>query len=116
MKNGYNAFSDSATKIRTRQSVYDILKKYNLYDEVKETIYHLNIKYLPYIELINKIAPNKQMTQQEQAFLIAETIKLCDQNNPKYNQKLDEELTMFGITSEYNPKGFYEEKETCFTK
>ena len=98
----YNFFSDQATKIGIRTSVYDLLKEYKLFDDVKETIYHLNIKYLPYVDVVNKIAPNRKLTQQEQAFLIAETIKLCDQRNENYNKVLDEELTMYGANHSFN--------------
>ena len=80
------------------ENVYLLLKRYGLYDEVESVIYHLNIKYIPYYEVLNVIAPNQKLTPEQSATFIYNNIKLCDVNATNYNKELDEKLTLFGAS------------------
>ena len=83
-------------------SVYDILNQYNLYNDISDTIYHLNITQMPFLIVLSKIAPHRKMTLKEAALLLHETIKLCDITSPTYNYHIDNELTSFGINYKVN--------------
>ena len=91
-----NLYAPKDIKLQPNVSVYEILTSNKLYDEVKETIYHLNIKYLPCEAILNKFAPNKQMSSKEKAYFLCELIKMCNPDNLNYNRELEEELIMFG--------------------
>ena len=87
-----NLYAPKDIKLQPNVSVYEILTSNKLYDEVKETIYHLNIKYLPCEAILNKFAPNKQMSSKEKAFFLCELIKMCNPDSPNYNRELEEFL------------------------
>lgn len=84
-------------KLIPNRSIYDLLKDFNLYDEVEKTLFHLNIKYIPYRALLNYIAPNTNFSLEQNAMLIFNAIKHCDPSNPNYDQALDEKITSFGV-------------------
>lgn len=89
-------YNTSSTAYIPKETVYFLLKKYGLYDGLEDTIYHLNIKYLPYHELMSFLAPSLKLNSRQSATFIYNTIKFCDDKNPSYNKALDEKLTRFG--------------------
>lgn len=83
-------------------SVYDLLNKYNLYNDISDIIYHLNITQIPFPIVISKISTKRKITLKEAALLLYETIKLCDITSPIYNYQIDNELTSLGINYKTN--------------
>ena len=97
-----NAFNPNGRKVYSRRTVYDLLNEFKLYQSVSDIIYHLNIMYVPAVEVLNKISPNHKYTAEEGAKLLAKTIKMCDIGSPFYNAEVDRALTNFGINYSIN--------------
>lgn len=92
----YNA---NSTAHIPKETVYLLLKKFGLYDEmIEDIIYHLNIKYLPYSILMKFLAPSLKLNARQSATFIYNTIKFCDEKNTSYNKVLDERITRFGTS------------------
>lgn len=92
-------------KSYTRISIYNLLKKYNLFDrKIANINYYVNIAGRDAVTVIFLLAKLgftdvdvEQITEKDLANLIYNLILKCDGSNPEYNKDLYVEMTRLGF-------------------
>lgn len=86
---------------KNKIKVIDLLKKYNLYTKkILDINFHLNILNTEANLLVLRIKGIKDLEEKDLAVIILDMILKCDQTNPEYDQKLDLEMTRFGLKTD----------------
>ena len=88
----------------------DLFEKYNLLDErINRANYHMGIfnadlyEFLIYLSSNNIFEVNGQMHEDELAKQLYSMLIKCDELSENYNEKLDKELTYYGLNKEDMP-------------
>ena len=108
-----------------KENVKQLFDKYGLYqEEIGRINYHFNVLSCNVDELLTKLVKDdfindtSDLPEEVVANVLLQIIKRCDQRNPEYSPKLDEEMTRIGLKTDrfysslydYNPLFYYDEE------